>query len=151
MREFTTAAWAAAQDGKEQPEDVVGFPVTVPIDGRKVKFNPASSGQITLVIAAQEGDLFSKVAAVTNFFFSLVDNDEDKAWFKKRLFDSKDAFGPGMIEEISLALIEEWGARPTQPASNSSSSQEAVGRKSTAKRHSAASTRSRSASTASST
>lgn len=149
MREFVTATYAASQAGQE--DEVFGFPIEVPVDGRKINFNPATTAQITMVIAAMEGDLFRKVANIVDFFFSLVDKDEDKAWFRKRLFDSRDAFSPGMMEEIVVALIEEWGGRPTPPASDSSQPPQVAGKSSTARRHSKASTRSASPSTASST
>ena len=149
MREFNTAAWAAQQT--EKTDETFGFPIEVPIDGRKVKFIGASTASISLVIASSQADVIQKVAAVTNFFFALVEKSEDKDWLRARLWDNNDPFGVGMIEAISMALIEEWSARPTQSASDSSSSPEPVGRKSTAKHRSGASTRSRSASTASST
>jgi hypothetical protein len=148
MREFSTAAWAAART-KDETEEAFGWPITVPIDGREVEFGAASVGQITMVIAAMEGDVFRKIATIINFFFSLVKDEDDRGWFKQRLYDSQDDFGPGMMEEITKAIIEEWGARPTQPASGSSDSPQATGPRSTARRHSKASTRSLSPSTAS--
>ena len=148
MREFNTAAWAKKQSEKQ--DETFGWDIEVPIDGRKVKFVGASTSGISLVIAASQADTVQKVASVTNFFFSLVAEQEDKDWLRSRLWDNNDPFGVGMIEEISLALIEEWsGERPTQPASGSSSSPETAGRRSTAKHRSGASTRSRSASTGS--
>lgn len=146
MREFVTAAAAAAQTPED---DTYGFETTLRIDGREVVFKPLTSSQISLVIAAMQGDLFRKVSTVINFFFSMVKESEDKAWFEQRLWDTEDAFGAPMMEEIMKGLIEEWGARPTQSASPSSGSPQETGRTSTAKRHSKASTRSASPSSAS--
>lgn len=149
MREFNTAVWAQEQQDQGNTDEGIGFPIDVPIDGRKVRFIGATTSGISLVVAASQAPLTDKVATVTNFFFSLVEKQEDKDWFRQRLWDNKDPFGIGMMEAISLALIEEWSARPTQSASDSSASPPSTGRKSTARHRSGASTRSTSASTGS--
>lgn len=117
MREFTTSARTA----ESAP---AGTPQPVKIDGREILLNPPDSNQLVLVLAVLEsskGDA-ALAATILNTFFSLIEEDEDAAFLRSRLFDSKDAFGLDTISEILREVLQEWSARPTQRSSGSSPS-----------------------------
>ena len=60
-----------------------------------------------------------------------ISDDAGKKYFTDRLLDREDAFGPENIMEIMEALVEEWGARPTQSSSGSTVSPPVDGPRST--------------------
>jgi hypothetical protein len=161
VREFSTAARVAVvRDEGDRP-----LPVTIKVDDREVTFQPATEGQIALILAAlsDTSGALNGIATVINFFFSLLDPDrldvddeedddfqavvrrldDDVRYFKLRLLDSKDPFDGGDIVDIVVHLIEEWTGNPTKQPSDFMQSQKSGGQKSTAKRRSTASTRSR--------
>jgi hypothetical protein len=134
MREFTTAAKAPTED------DIIEVPIRrnpdldpeyIP-DLKVVKARRPSDGQLAVLMASigKGASDIDGVAGPLNFFDSLLDAD-GKRYFLDRLLDPDDLFGPEEIEEIMEALVEEWGARPTQPSSGSAPSQPTDGPKST--------------------
>jgi hypothetical protein len=159
VREFNTAArTAVVRDDGDQP-----LPVTVKVDGREVTFQPATEGQIALILAAlsDTSGTLNGIATIINFFFSLLDpsklesedEDDDEAlervraqldsdvrYFKLRLLDHDDPFDGGDICDIVIHLIEQWTGNPTKKPSDFMQSQKHGGPRSTAKRRSTAST-----------
>lgn len=126
MREFTTAAAAVENDG-----DTFGKDVTIKIDGREVRFLPATEGQLAMVLSTDSMPVMQKISVAVNFFFGLIRDGRDSDYFKARLFDRKDPFGAEQISEIVTALIEEWTGNPTQSSSDSTGSQDSTGDSST--------------------
>lgn len=152
-KEFNTAARKAlASTDAELPQ-----PVTVTVDSREVTFQPATEGQIALILAAlsDTSGTLNGIATVINFFFSLLDPtklevqdgeddsgladamsklDSDIRYFKLRLLDGNDPFDGGDVIDIVSYLIEEWTAHPTKQPSDFMPSHKNGGRKSTARR-----------------
>ena len=126
MREFSTAAAAVETDG-----DTFGKDVTIKIDGREVRFLPATEGQLAMVLSTDAMPVMQKISVAVNFFFGLIRDGRDVDYFKSRLFDRKDPFGAEAISEIVSALIEEWTGNPTQASSDSTESQDDTGESST--------------------
>jgi hypothetical protein len=122
VREFITQA-------KDPVEDDI---IEIPIDGRKIPAYRPSDGQLAVLMASigTGASDIDGVAGPMNFFGSLLD-DDGKKYFTDRLLDRKDAFGPEDLVEIMEALVEEWGARPTQSSSGSTVSPPNDGPKST--------------------
>lgn len=127
LKEFVTAAQST--DGNE----VLGTPLRIKVDGRKVGFLPATQGQIAILLAgtSDSADTGDMVASSINFFFALLENRSDVSYFKKRLLDRADPFEADQISEIVAYLVEEWSARPTKAPSDYMQSQSSGGQRST--------------------
>ena len=149
MKEFTTAAKAAADDPDAAEAEVIRFKV----DGRDIEMLPPSEGQVAILLAGAS-DLSSTpetVASAINFFMSLLRNREDITYFKRRLLSHDDNFGADQVAEIVQWLVEEWTARPTKQPSDYMPSQQSGGARSTGQRRHRASTHSSSGQTVSAT
>lgn len=149
MKEFITAAKAAADD----PDAVEAEVITFQVDGREIEMLPPSEGQVAILLAGAS-DMSSgteMIASSINFFMSLLAHPKDVTYFKRRLLDRNDEFGAENIAQIVEWLVEEWTARPTKQPSDFTPSQQSGGRKSTGHKRHAASTRSSSVPTASAT
>lgn len=127
MREFVTAAKAVETEG-----DVFGWDTERKIDGRTIKFLPATEGQMAMLLGSDIAPMGERVSTGINFFFGLLRDDRDADYFKGRMFDRTDPFGSGEIAEIVQDLIEEWSSDPTQSSSDSTSSPPSTGESSTA-------------------
>lgn len=113
-------------------------------------YNPGTDAIVMLMADAtgrRQGDA-AKAVGVIDFFFSTLD-DAANDYLYKRLVDPADPLGIEEISDWTLALIGEWGGRPTKQPSDFASSRKTGGPKSTPR--TSPSTRSRSRSTASST
>lgn len=144
MREFVTAAKAVAEDG-----DTFGWDTERVVDGRTIKFLPATEGQMAMMLGSDIAPMSERVSSGINFFFGLLRDDRDADYFRSRMFDRSDPFGSGEIAEIVQDLIEEWSSDPTQPSSASTPSPPSTGESSTASSLHAVSTPSSSDQTAS--
>ena len=140
MREFVTAAKAVENDG-----DTFGRDTEMKIDGRTVRFLPATEGQMALLLSTDMLPTTDRISIGVNLFFNLLRDDTDSDYFRQRMFDRKDPFGAGEIAEIVQSLIEEWSGDPTQESSDSTPSPPRTGASSTAPARRKASTRSSSA------
>lgn len=144
MREFVTAAKAVETEG-----DVFGWDTERTVDGRVIKFLPATEGQMAMMLGSDIVPMTERVSTGINFFFGLLRDDRDADYFRQRMFDRRDPFGSGEIAEIVQDLIEEWSQDPTQSSSASTSSPPPTGESSTASSLRAVSTPSPSDQTAS--
>lgn len=117
MREFKTAAITA----DTKASNSFGKEVTFNIDGREVRFLPATEAQIALMVSAMMSEVDGQVATIINFFFSLLADKSDEMYFRRRLFDRNDGFNSESIASIAEALLEEWSGNPTQESSDSTS------------------------------
>ena len=140
MREFVTAAKAVETEG-----DTFGRDTTVKIDGRDIRFLPATEGQMAMLLSTDMLPTTDRISIGVNLFFNLLRDDTDSDYFRQRMFDRKDPFGAGEIAEIVQGLIEEWSGDPTQESSDSTPSPPSTGASSTAPARRKASTRSSSA------
>lgn len=137
LKQFTTAARSAPEEAP------AGEPLDVEIDGRKVTLLPPTTGQLAIAMIGG-GDMATQgeqIATSINFFFGLLE-EKDAKFFRRRLFDRDDSFDVEQIADICEYATEEWFGRPTKQPSDFLPSQHGSGKKSTAKRHKAASTRS---------
>lgn len=112
MREFVTAVDAATEDRDE------GTPMR--IDGTELRYYKPTDGQLAVFMAANgrhaRGE--DRVAAAIDFFVNVFDKD-DQTYVVNRLLDRDDPFGLEQVEEILVAMIEEWTGRPFQSLSGS--------------------------------
>lgn len=127
MREFTTAAKAAETD-TDREADAIEFP----LDGHMLKAYRPGSGQFGVLMAMTNKHASSNeaVAGIITFFCSMLDEDSNTHVIN-RLLDNRDPLGVEDCQEIMMALVEEWSARPTQSPSDSSASPESTGPSST--------------------
>lgn len=144
MREFVTAAKAVAEDG-----DTFGWETERVLDGRVIKFLPATEGQMAMLLGSDIAPVTERVSTGINFFFGLLRDDRDADYIRQRMFDRADPFGSGEIAEIVQDLIEEWSQDPTRSSSDSTPSPPPTGEPSTASSLHAVSTPSSSDQTAS--
>jgi len=145
MKEFTTAA--ASVD--VSPDEMMEFK----IDGQECRAFQPSNGQLAILLASISStqSWTHQVAGVINFFDAVLDEDSS-AYITRRLLDRRDQFGIDEVQNIIEWMVEEWGARPTQPSSGSTPSPPRGGAKSTPRtRRSTSSTNARGVSVGSST
>lgn len=153
MREFKVAAKRAAGEAKDEIE--------IPFGERTLIATPPSPGQVALfydraaTTPTEEDPDAGPVSAVFGFLRGVL-AEGDVPYLKGLLQDRRIEFetllggdddGPGLIDSI----MEEYGARPTGPSTDSSASPESTGRPSTGRTPGKGSTRSTSPSTGSST
>lgn len=140
MKQFTTAARRGAS----------GMPNAVDVqfewEVREGEFvtmtaHPPTSGQLALFLADQASGGRTSIRALFDFIASIL-GQADYDIIENQLRD-------GLDVQVAVELVEylsaEWGARPTKPASDSSSSPPTTGKKSTGKHRAGASTTSTSA------
>lgn len=137
MREFTTAAEVVAG---EPGNAELGQEITMKIDGKEVTFLPVSEGALALILASAAQPLAEKIATAVNFFFTSLKDQRDVDFFKERMWNRADSFGPHTMAEIVEGLAEEWTANPTQSPSDSTGSQASTGGSSTESTQGGAST-----------
>lgn len=135
VRQFKTAARAAADNGDVNLPDV-----EIEVDERLVNFKAPSAGALAMAMTVGGSGDAEATADIINFFFSMLDQ-KDSRYFRSRLFNHSDPFGPGEIAELVGMLTEEWSGFPTKQPSDYLPSQENGGRRSTPRhRRQAAST-----------
>lgn len=136
MRQFTTAGKHHSNEAFEGAE-----PITFKVDDDTFTAYPPTPTQFAYFMAAQAEHKTDSdhIAGVIDFFDGMLD-EEDRRLFRRRLLDRDDTMEFEIVQEITQSLVEEWSARPTSPSSESSTSQQNGGRKSTARRRSTAPT-----------
>jgi hypothetical protein len=103
---------------------------------RTVAFRPPDTNILVMMIARLENSTDLELAGSSvNMFMSMVIADDDVRYFTRRLFDPKDPFSSSDIADTLSAIVEDWGNRPTVPASASSGSPSGRGKTSKAKHH----------------
>jgi hypothetical protein len=118
------------QDGNKIVEEKY---IAFQLDGHELHAYPPLDGQLAFMLAAlgrgQTAD--QRFAAIINIMLSSL-RDEDADYMEGRLLsrDPKKRLPVKKIEEIFEFLTVEWFARPTQPPSDSASSQPSDGPKS---------------------
>lgn len=121
-------------------------PVVVPILDRNVTIYPPHAGAfIFLNNMLGLSDPLRVASGLIEFACSLMD-DLDARYVGRLILDRSSGFDIYDMEELLTDLVEEWGERPTKPASGSSASQATTGKRSTAASRRVGSTRSTSTS-----
>lgn len=138
-----------SKDKKARSEESGIPPVEIEILDRKVTVFPPHAGAfIYLNNMLGVNDPLRVASSLIEFLCSLVE-DLDARYIGRLILDHNSGFDVYDVEEILTDLIEEWGERPTKPASGSSPSQATTGKRSTASSRRVASTRQISPSTGS--
>lgn len=138
-----------SKDKKARAEETGLEPVPIQILDREVVIYPPHAGAfIYLNNMLGMNDPLRVASSLIEFLCSLVE-DLDARYIGRLILDHNSGFDIYDVEEILTDLIEEWGERPTKPASGSSPTQVATGKRSTANSRRVTSTRSNSTSPAS--
>jgi hypothetical protein len=127
-------------DGEDEPQEIVECEAYYPGENAIVVFMAD--------VMSRRNSTAEKAVGLIDFFFSTLSN-ESNDYLYRRLVDPEDPFNAVDIREITMALIEEWGGRPTKQPSDFAPSRKTGGRSST--QRTSRSTSSRSRSTGSST
>ena len=140
IRTFSTSA--AAVEEPVPAGDTIAYTYEVKdatgkvVNTRTVVFNAPDTNILVMMLARMEsGNELELAGTMVNMFMSMVANEEDVRYFNRRLFNPKDPFTSTDIAETLSAIVEDWGDRPTEPASASSASPSGRGKTSKAKRH----------------
>jgi hypothetical protein len=144
LKQFGNAAKASTAEPQEPP-------LKANVLDRQVTFNSPGTGQIAYVasyMAGDDGEII-QYGGMLNFLFSLLQDDDDRAYVKRSLRDQSLTMED--VEEILIWIVEEWSERPTKRPSDFSDGQRTTGKSSTANSRRVASRRSTSGSTASAT
>jgi len=125
MREFKTAVDDKQTDPEEEGTEFA-------VDGVLCTAYRPKDGQLAMLMASTGRHTTSseQIAGVINFFVNVLDDDSQQ-YIVGRLLDRTDKFGIDEVQEIMEWLIEEWSARPTKSPSDSRTSRQTGGRKST--------------------
>ena len=129
MREFVTAVEDAVdQEENEEPGLVFS------IDGEEMRAYKPTEGQFALLMMAMGRHASSQdsFAGIIDFFISVLDEDSER-YVISRMQSRSNIIPLEKITEILEWMIEEWGGRPFQKRSASTSSPPKGGRKSTAR------------------
>ena len=116
--------------------------VPVQILDREIVIHPPHTGAfIYLNNLLGVNNPLQVAGGLIEFLCELVE-DTDARWIGRLILDKESGFDVYDVEEILTDLIEDWGERPTTPASGSSPSQATTGKRSTANSRRVGSTRS---------
>lgn len=127
MREFVTAAEKAEESDEGGPE-----PLVFAIDGQELRAYQPSEGQMALLMMAMgryttQTDQF---AGLLDFFIQVLDFESEQ-YVLNRMSNRETTIPIEVIGDILTWMVEEWGGRPFQKRSGSTSSRPSAGRKST--------------------
>ncbi|MFD0783840.1 hypothetical protein ACFQZ8_07920 [Micromonospora azadirachtae] len=116
MREFTTSAKVAKQDGGQKKLPDVPFK----LDGVEMVCRAPKDAQLAYLMAAASSSRTEadQVAAVLDFFEQTLD-PKSLAVFRKRLLNTDDEFDFTDAMGIFTHVCEEWSGRPTGSGSAS--------------------------------
>ena len=155
--EFDTAAKRVVDDEPREREYDLVFPIHERdeddeiVDTFEARAARPGDGVIAVLLTDIQGrrsTASDKVAGLIDFVMDVVDRPT-RDYLVKRLLDEDDPFGTEAITEMAMALVEEWGGRPTKQPSDYAPSRKTGGQRST--RTTSRQTSSRSRSTGSST
>lgn len=123
MKEFVTAV----EKAEEEEADLI-----FTIDGQELRAFKPTEGQFALLMMAmgRHASNTEQYAGVVDFFFNVLDAPGQK-YVQDRMMSRDDIIPMEKITEILEWMVEEWGGRPFQKPSASTSSRVNGGRKST--------------------
>ena len=125
MREFVTAVEKSEQ--AEEEADLI-----FKIDDHELRAYKPTDGQFALLVMAmgRHASNTDQFAGVIDFFLNVLD-EPSQQYVIKRMMTRTEIIPIEQIVEILEWMIEEWGGRPFQRPSGSTSSPQNGGRKST--------------------
>jgi hypothetical protein len=125
MREFITAVEAS-----EETPDEPGLVFT--IDSQEMRAYKPTEGQFALLMMAmgRHASTSDQFAGIVDFFIQVLD-ERSQRYVIDRMMSRTNIIPLEKIVEILEWMIEEWGGRPFQKPSASTSSQRNGGKKST--------------------
>ena len=121
MKEFTTAVTDLAQ--REKTDD--DWPLAFKLDGRVMHFRKPTPGEGVILIAAlaQTGSALERFGTYLDLFNKVLRPD-DKEWWTRRILNDRDPLcyqAPALLAGgengdggLLRAVVEAWGADPTQ-------------------------------------
>ena len=122
-----------SKDKRARAVDTGLEPVKIQILDREVTVFPPHAGAfIYLNNMLGLSDPLRVASGLIEFLCSLVE-DIDARYIGRLILDHNSGFDVYDVEEILTDLVEDWGERPTKPASGSSPSQATTGKPSTAR------------------
>jgi hypothetical protein len=123
VKEFVTAV----EKAEEEEADLI-----FAIDGQELRAFKPTEGQFALLMMAmgRHASNTEQYAGVVDFFFNVLDAPSQK-YVQDRMMSRDDIIPMEKITEILEWMVEEWGGRPFQKPSASTSSRVNGGRKST--------------------
>lgn len=129
MREFVTAVEDAVAEEEDQEPGLV-----FSIDGQEMRAYKPTEGQFALLMVAmgRHASNMDQFAGIIDFFISVLD-EQSEHYVISRMQTRDNIIPLENIVEIMEWMIEEWGGRPFQKPSVSTSSRRNGGRKSTAR------------------
>jgi hypothetical protein len=127
MREFVTAV---EKNEQEPGEADLHFKV----DGKELRAFKPTEGQFALLVMAmgRHASEMDQFAGIIDFFIQVLDEPSQR-YVIDRMMSRNDIIPMSEIVDIMEWMIEEWGGRPFQKQSGSTSSPGKGGRKSTAR------------------
>jgi hypothetical protein len=127
VREFVTAAEKV--DETEEEADLI-----FSLDGQEMRAYQPTDGQFALLMMAmgKHASNTDQAAGVIDFFINVLDKPS-RQYVMDRMASRDNRIPIADVIEILEWFIEEWGGRPTQSPSASTSSRRSGGRKSTAR------------------
>lgn len=125
MKQFITAA-------KEAAPDVDADTLEFEVDGVLCHAYKPQDGQLAILLASgsKHSPTEEMVAGFINFFCAVLD-DDSQSYVVGKLLDRRDPFGIDEVQQITNWMMEEWGGHPTQSPSDSASSPQTGGQRST--------------------
>lgn len=105
-------------------------PIQFQLDGVPVMAYPPTNEQMMLyaaMIGRSTADIEEMAAGVIDFLDQLFDED-GRRLFRRRLLDRHDPFNFEDVLRITRGLLEEWGSRPTEQSSASTSQRRTAGK-----------------------
>lgn len=126
VREFVTAVEKAEEENEGEE------PLVFKLDGRELKAWKPTEGQFALLIMAlgRHASNVDQTAGVLDFFIQVLDEESQK-YVIDRMMSRRNVIDVDTIVDILEWMTEEWGGRPFQRPSGSTSSRPRGGRKST--------------------
>lgn len=121
-----------------------GSEITVQVVDREVTFKEPVDTQVMVLMSYYTGEgeaTAEKVGAALRFITNLMTDRSDAFWLVRLMERGDSRFQTKDLSELFNYLIEEWGERPTQPASASQATQGSTGKRSTASSRRQGSTR----------
>jgi hypothetical protein len=127
LREFVTAVQKADEGEGSQEE-----PLVFNLDGHEMRAYKPTEGQYALLVMSlgRHANNLDRFAGMIDFFIQVLDEDSER-YVVDRMMNRDQIIPLEKIVEMLEWMVEEWGGRPFQSSSGSTTSQPKGGKKST--------------------
>jgi hypothetical protein len=127
VREFITAVEQSEEDSNEEP-----LVFRVEEGGPELRAYKPTEGQYALLVMSlgRHASNMDQAAGIIDFFINVLD-EESERYVVNRMMSRENIIPLSKIVAIMEWMTEEWGGRPFQSPSGSTSSQPKGGKKST--------------------